>query len=781
VAISNKITNKTLTPELFPAYGNKHGAHAHYQPTTPKFMKPKFRIPHPFLTPLTLASALAALFACHSAQAMVINWTGATSTLWSLDDNWVGLVAPADSLTTDSALFSGTPPANLPALTANRSVGGLQFGATGGWTLGGGSILSLGNIQTVGSTTGVGIDASALNSGTDTISCNITLGTTASQTWLVGTGGTLNVTGVVAKGTGSSILNVGNTSNGGTLVLGGTGDNNSLGLNITNGIIVLNKTSNSGVHALGVDTTVSGGTLQLAGTGGDQIYYNAGLTVNSAGTLDMNGRDEGIRALASASGGTVTNGNVTASTLTVTAGGSYAGAFTGNLSVIVGGAGNSGGSTFSGSVNNAGTITDSGTGTNATTISGPIGANVTGVIQNSATSALSLSGANVFTSGITIKAGTVNVRGKALGSDNAHNVGTITLGNAANTGLAATLNVNEDGIGSSGAGSNPINVVGTGTRTISVTSWNPIFSGAVTLNSTDLKVITNNTGGSDMTLSGGFTGAGNLVLQSNAVNNTKNSRIELKTNTVNNTGTITNSGTGTITTGNINTTISAAIGSNVTGVIQNSANSVLYLSGPVAYSGNTTVNAGTLRITNINANNAKSTVTIDSSATLQLDFSGTNAVSALIIGGSPLPAGIYKSSTNSNPGTALPQITGPGTLTVGGNYASWAKDHGIEGQPATGDYDHDGLTNLMEYGLGLNPAVSSPSPGTLTNNVLTFNKDSDAIANGDVNFLIEESTDLLNWLPRVTQNAPNTSTSIAYTLTTGLPKVFARLRVSQVP
>jgi len=115
------------------------------------------------------------------------------------------------------------------------------------------------------------------------------------------------------------------------------------------------------------------------------------------------------------------------------------------------------------------------------------------------------------------------------------------------------------------------------------------------------------------------------------------------------------------------------------------------------------------------------------------------------------------------------------------NYASWATTNGISGQPASGDFDKDGVTNLVEYALGKNPTVSSQPAGTLSGNALTFIKGSGAIANGDVNFVIEESTNLVTWAPVVTQNAPNASPTISYTLPTGQPKTFARLKVVQTP
>ena len=89
-----------------------------------------------------------------------------------------------------------------------------------------------------------------------------------------------------------------------------------------------------------------------------------------------------------------------------------------------------------------------------------------------------------------------------------------------------------------------------------------------------------------------MTGTGNLLL--NNLSTTAGNRIIFSAATVvNHTGTITNQGTGTTT-----TFIGADIGSNVTGVIQNSATALLVLDGINSYSGNTTVNAGILRINN---------------------------------------------------------------------------------------------------------------------------------------------------------------------------------------
>jgi len=130
------------------------------------------------------------------------------------------------------------------------------------------------------------------------------------------------------------------------------------------------------------------------------------------------------------------------------------------------------------------------------------------------------------------------------------------------------------------------------------------------------------------------------------------------------------------------------------------------------------------------------------------------------------------------------------TLTIPGsanNYASWANDPlkgNIPGEPAGGDFDNDGLTNIVEYALGKNPRVSSMPAGVMSGNTITFTKGSDAIANADVSWTIETSTTLAagSWTDAVTQAAGNTAPAISFTFTPGSPvKNFARLKVVQVP
>ena len=85
----------------------------------------------------------------------------------------------------------------------------------------------------------------------------------------------------------------------------------------------------------------------------------------------------------------------------------------------------------------------------------------------------------------------------------------------------------------------------------------------------------------------------------------------------------------------------------------------LILNGANTYSGDTTVGAGTLKLTKPTLND-DSSVALASGTTLELAFVGTDTVDNLFIGTNQLPAGIYNSSHE----TYGAYFTGTGSLTV---------------------------------------------------------------------------------------------------------------------
>jgi autotransporter-associated beta strand protein len=172
-------------------------------------------------------------------------------------------------------------------------------------------------------------------------------------------------------------------------------------------------------------------------------------------------------------------------------------------------------------------------------------------------------------------------------------------------------------------------------------------------------------------------------------------------------------------------------------------------------------------------------------ATIDLVVTGTAAAPAYVIATygsllgqanvtvSGLPDG-YTVDYAHNAGTAIALVSGSA-----GNFASWAAANGIEGQPFGGDFDGDGVSNGLEYALaGLNPAAPDGAPGTFENGTLSFEKRAEAVANGDVTYVIEVSPTLAagSWVS-VTPDVDD-ATIISYTLPAGQGQTFARLRVS---
>lgn len=139
--------------------------------------------------------------------------------------------------------------------------------------------------------------------------------------------------------------------------------------------------------------------------------------------------------------------------------------------------------------------------------------------------------------------------------------------------------------------------------------------------------------------------------------------------------------------------------------------------------------------------------------------------------------------TSVTPGYAVVYSATQAILVKNKNYAGWAIDNGIIGQPASGDFDGDGISNLLEYALGLNPKSSNSTPGTLNNGLVTFSKGAQAVTNGDLIYTIEKSTTLGDASDPWTAVTPTTNNTnvISFQLPPGMPRQFIRLKVTQAP
>jgi len=510
-----------------------------------------------------------------------------------------------NSYTGATTISTGT----IKALGANE-LGGAS--STAQLQMNGGTLDMDGNSQAVGSITGTGSAITSTAAGTFTLTTgNDNTNTSYSGTITVGSStsfalnkvgtGTLTLTGAdtynggttftggILDFTGTALGSSGNlTFSGGTLQWGTstTTDLSSRFNNSSTSPITLDNVSNNVTLATAI-TTSNGVVVNSSGTGTFLLNatntFSGGLTVDS-GTVETTNNLDGFGGSGT---GTVTLGNSaggssnatmdlawgnqtfanpvvlapnTTGTLAIENGVAFAVTFTGgvtgtnNLTIKMPANG-----TFNfgtGNINNTGTVTNASTGTGNVDITSTIGSNVNGVIENSSTTPLILSGPNTFTGGLTINSGTVKglTSADALGGSGS---GTVTLGNSAGGGSSATL------IG----GSN-------------TTFANPIVLAPNTTGTLSLETVAFVTAN----FSGGVTGTNNLTL-----NGVTNGEININTQPVNNSGEVINAGSGS----NDNATISSVIGTNVTGVIENGA-SPLILSGANTFTGGLTIDAGTV-------------------------------------------------------------------------------------------------------------------------------------------------------------------------------------------
>ena len=370
----------------------------------------------------------------------------------------------------------------------NTSGGTITVGAkpltiNGDFTFNGTNALSLGNGSTTLGTAAGTSRTITVNANTLTIAGVISNGTTATgiikegagTLWLIGSntfnGGLTINSGTVATGTVAGFGAAGNTvsfggaAGNGTILIQKNAANamlTNLDVTATNGLIISDTTTASGAgvtHSM-VNARL-GNEYQLSIRGGSTVgsgtarFDLTGLTTMAGNaSIALLNNLSGVAATRFTANGTTGTGNLTLknnssnSTSSIT------------LSTI--------------SVNHNGTITNSGNGTGSVTISAGIGSNVTGVIQNSTSSSLNLSGSNTYTSTTTISAGTLAISGGSAIAD----IGVVTLGNT--SGVAFNVNASET-IGSlQGGGANGGNVSIASAQTLTVAEANTnTFSGSI--------------------------------------------------------------------------------------------------------------------------------------------------------------------------------------------------------------------------------------------------------------------------------------------------------------
>ncbi|MCX6878797.1 MAG: Ig-like domain-containing protein [Verrucomicrobia bacterium] len=90
-------------------------------------------------------------------------------------------------------------------------------------------------------------------------------------------------------------------------------------------------------------------------------------------------------------------------------------------------------------------------------------------------------------------------------------------------------------------------------------------------------------------------------------------------------------------------------------------------------------------------------------------------------------------------------------------YTDWAATHGIPGEPATGDYDGDGMSNQQEYAFGLDPTSGASVnpiavPFVKATGMFSYTR----TVNTGLTYKVWHSTDLENWDSTLTTQGPAT-------------------------
>lgn len=115
-------------------------------------------------------------------------------------------------------------------------------------------------------------------------------------------------------------------------------------------------------------------------------------------------------------------------------------------------------------------------------------------------------------------------------------------------------------------------------------------------------------------------------------------------------------------------------------------------------------------------------------------------------------------------------------------FAAWSTRNGVSG--ANSDPEGDGIVNLIEFGLGLNPQqASTQGLPTLSNaagqQVFRFTRPNNL---SGLSYTVQTSVDLLNWsgtLATTVESTTATTETLVATLSAGQPKLLVRLRIQQ--
>lgn len=440
------------------------------------------------------------------------------------------------------------------------------------------------------------------------------------------------------------------------------------------------------------DTSIQQGTLVLSGSLSNtviQVGTDATLQTTSTGTIS------GTASLSVS--GSATLANTTS--------------YTGSTDVQSGATLQLGDGTTDGSIPSTSSIFNDGSIVFNNTLDQSVRAAISGLgsVSKQGAGNLSLTAANSYSGGTSITEGYLNLSGTGtLGSGNI----AIASGAALNFGNAQTISVAVTGAGDiNHNGGGQVAFTGdvsgfTGTYTHNSSVFSSVFNTSSATSAAAAYMIASTQGSIQGMIAAGN---GDYTLQLGSLSGVANSLFRGGNFAI---------GTTTLEVGALgtDTTFSGIIADGTTKPIALTkvGAGTLTLEGLNTYTGNTTVTGGVLAIAQDDALNDTSTLTLASTASLNLTHSGTDIVGTLIINGETQGDGIY--------------TFGNGKIQVGTStpFQTWAISKGLDGTtnkengPAD-DPDKDGSSNLAEFAFN-----GDPLSGLDNGQVYVLTADSDA-------------------------------------------------------
>ncbi|WP_298283356.1 autotransporter-associated beta strand repeat-containing protein [Novosphingobium sp.] len=431
---------------------------------------------------------------------------------------------------------------------------------------------------------------------------------------------------------------------------------------IKTGIGSFALTSSSSNYSGGIE--IRGGALRIGQSTPVSAWGTGNITVGGYGanaTLELGSNGTGY----------VLNNNITlgsgAGTLILGAQGQGAFTFNGTISgsnnvTLASAAAGSATLTFAKQINNAGWVTSRadlsssfGGSANLSTstkvaITGGLGANVVGVVQENVGSSatLTISTGNIFvgSSGFTLKNSGGAPISVTAGVDGSGNLSLQNNTTNDTSGISITGTTNHSGaVINSGSGSGRASIGAVGGNVTQIIQNSAVSSlnttGVITVASGINKLIQNN-GGAALNITGGVSGTGDLTVQNNSSNDSTG--LVISAGNVVNAGKFINSGNSTSA-----TRVSSLIGQAVTEIQQNSATSALIITG------------------NVNTSSANKTFTNNGGAALTINSAqvGNSGTSFTFRNNSSTNGGISVSGGNISLGNISNLGNGTGSVVIG--------------------------------------------------------------------------------------------------------------------